>query len=369
MPGGNKKGLRIIIAGGGTGGHLFPGIAIAESFIARDPTNRVLFVNTGKPFEKAVLKKLGMDQKQITATGFKGQNLLKKAFSLGKVPKGLIEAIHIIHDFKPHIVLGIGSYASGAMVLGARLMGAKIVLHEQNIRPGMANRLLSPLAHRIYVSFEQTAIRWAGKRVRVTGNPVRKSIRPDASRIDRTRDRFTILVAGGSQGAHAINTAVMGALEELEEKALYRFIHQTGTVDRAEVEAGYRENGVDAVVQPFFDDMAAQYNAADFVICRAGATTVAEITALGKPALFVPYPFAADDHQTLNARTLEEKGAAEMIHQENLTGMLLSQRIDFYRRYPDRLEQIGRRAMGLGRPEAAGDIVEDCYELVSRSGV
>lgn len=369
MPGGEERGLRIIIAGGGTGGHLFPGIAIAEAFLVKDPANRVLFVNTGKPFEKTILEKMGMDQKQVTAGGFKGQHWIMKAAALLKVPRGLIEAMHIIRDFKPHIVLGIGSYASGATVLASRLMGVKVALHEQNILPGMANRLLSPLAQRIYVSFEQTATRLNRKHVRVTGNPVRKEIQPGPKRADRNREHFAVLITGGSQGAHAVNMAVMAALEPLEEKASYRFIHQTGPADWAEVEAGYRENGVDATVQPFFDDMGRQYSAADLVICRAGATTVAEITALGKPALLIPYPFAADDHQTLNARTLEENGAAEMIRQENLTGQFLSQRIDFYRRHPDRLEQMGRRAIAFGRPAAAGDIVEDCYDLVGRPGV
>ena len=364
MPGGEKKSLRVIIAGGGTGGHLFPGIAIAEEFMIKDPTNQVLFINTGKPFETSILKKFGLNQKRITAAGMKGQNLKKKAASFLKVPKGLVESIRILKKFKPDVVLGIGSYSAGVVVLAGWLMGAKIALHEQNILPGMTNRLLSPLAHRIYVSFEKTKLWLIGKQIKVTGNPVRKKILNCEKRVNKNKDPFTVLIVGGSQGAHSINVAVMEAIEKLDDKDSIFFIHQTGTADQAVVKTRYQASGILAKVQAFFDDMAQPYKDANLVICRAGATTVAEITALGKPALFIPYPFAADNHQVLNARMLESKGAAEMILQENLNGRSLSEKIEFYLQHPDILKRMGKRAKAFGKPNAAADIVADCYHLV-----
>lgn len=364
MRSGKKKGLRVVIAGGGTGGHLFPGIAIAEEFMIKDPTNQVLFINTGKPFETSILMNLGLNQKRITAAGIKGQNFKKKAVSLLKVPKGLFESMRILKKFKPDVVLGIGSYSAGVVVLGGWLMGVKIVLHEQNILPGMTNRLLSPLAHRIYVSFEKTKAWLIGKQIKLTGNPVRKKILNCEKRENKNRDRFTILIVGGSQGAHSINMAIMEAIEQLDTKESIFFIHQTGAADQAKVKARYRAAGISAIVQAFFDDMAHAYKDANLVICRAGATTVAEITTLGKPALFIPYPFAADDHQVLNARLLKAKGAADMILQENLSGQLLSEKIEFYLQHPDILKRMGKQAKALGKPNAAADIVEDCYHLV-----
>ena len=363
--------MRVIIAGGGTGGHLFPGIAIAQEFMTRDKKNTVLFVNTGRSFEKSILSKTDFRQKSITAEGIKGRSLWQQLFSVLKIPKGIYESIQIINDFRPEIVIGIGSYASGVVVFGAWLKGLKVVLHEQNIVPGITNRILSHFADRIYVSFEKTKDRLNPNRVRVTGNPVRKEILKcttgdvEKESVDeKPKGWLTVLIVGGSQGAHSINMAVLEALKKIKKKEKFYFIHQTGTQDFAQVRNSYANLGIMARVDSFFDNMASLYQQADLIICRSGATTVAEITAVGKGVIFIPYPFATDDHQSINAGALEHAGAAEMILQKDLTGAILSDRIEHYASNRVALHQMASRAKAFGRPRAAASIVDDCYRLV-----
>lgn len=370
--------MRIIIAGGSTGGHLFPGIAIADAFKEREQKNKVLFVSTGKPFEISVLSKTVFKHKSITAEGIKGRGLWRQAVSVLKIPKGIFESIMILKDFRPDIVAGVGGYSAGPVVMAAWLMGIKIVLHEQNILPGITNRILSGFADRIYVSFKDTILerfRWLApvepKKLLVSGNPVRKEIlqsamdQQDVSLDDTGRKKlFTVLILGGSQGAHSINMAVLEAFEYLEEKDKYFFVHQTGSADEQEVKRAYIKNGISCMVKSFFNDMARQYHNADLVVCRAGATTVAEVAVMGKGVIFIPYPFAADNHQVLNAGSLENEGAAEMILQKDLTGRRLAKRIEYYASSPGSLKAMASRAKSIGRPDAAEVIVDDCYKLM-----
>lgn len=369
--------MRIIIAGGGTGGHLFPGIAIADGFAARDEENRVLFISTGKSFEISILSKTVFKHKSITAEGIKGRGLWRQTVSVLKIPKGIFESIMILKDFRPDIVVGVGGYSAGPVVIAAWLMGIKIVLHEQNIMPGITNRILSGFADRIYVSFKDTRLerfQWITpvdpKKLLVSGNPVRKEIlqsamdQQDVSSADTKREKpFTVLILGGSQGAHSINTAVLETLEHLKEKDKYFFVHQTGSADAQEVKTAYIKNGISCMVKSFFDDMARQYHNADLVICRAGATTVAEIAVIGKGVIFIPYPFAADDHQVFNAGSLENAGAAEMILQKDITGRRLAERIEHYASNSGALKAMASRAKSIGRPDAVEVIVDDCYRL------
>jgi UDP-N-acetylglucosamine--N-acetylmuramyl-(pentapeptide) pyrophosphoryl-undecaprenol N-acetylglucosamine transferase len=365
------KALRVVIAGGGTGGHLFPGIAIAQEFLEKNAENNILFVGTGKPFEISILSETGFAHKRITAEGFKGRGVWHQLVSISKVPKGIIESILILKDFKPHIVIGVGGYSAGPLVMGARLLGIKIVLHEQNILPGITNRILSRFADRIYVSFAETIMGVTPKKIRFTGNPVRKEI-VQCAETSRNKDmqapkkekKFTILILGGSQGAHRINMALLEALLYLENRKNIFFVHQTGTQDETQVKQRYDEYGIENDTRAFFKDMALQYQNADLIICRAGATTVAEIKAVGKGVIFIPFPFAADNHQVLNARSLEKAGAAEMILEKNLSGKALAERIDFYVKRPEALQQMASRSRDLGRVDAAAMIVDDCYELV-----
>ncbi len=365
----NRNVKHIVIAGGGTGGHLFPGIAIAEAFIKRNPENRVIFISTGRPFEVSVLEEKKFPLKTITVEGIKGRGIVKQIISLLKIPKGLFESMLILKDFTPHLVIGVGSYSAGPVVLGAWLMGIKIVLHEQNILPGITNRILSYLANRIYVSFKDTQANFNLRKVCVTGNPVRNEVLCFAMEESEISDSvpgkfFTIFVIGGSQGAHSINMAVVDALKFLKEKDAFFFIHQTGAADEEEVKNAYREDGITGTVKSFFNDMGQQYRNADLVICRAGATTVAELTAIGKGALLIPYPFAADDHQVLNAKILSGAGAAEIILQKEVSGKSLAKKIEYYASNYKVLSNMALMAKKLGRPDAAEAIVDDCYKLM-----
>jgi UDP-N-acetylglucosamine--N-acetylmuramyl-(pentapeptide) pyrophosphoryl-undecaprenol N-acetylglucosamine transferase len=364
---------RLLIAGGGTGGHLFPGIAIAREFMARNAQNAVLFVSTGNPFERKALSRAGFPLETVSVAGIKGRGIWQKLKSLALIPLGIVQSGWIIKSFKPDLVLGVGSYAAGPVVLTAWMAGIPVVLHEQNILPGITNRALARFARRIYVSFENTAGRFDTTKVRLTGNPVRREILSPAAAEDREDDRrpdrasvLNILIAGGSQGAHAINMAVVAALPLVQQKERLRIVHQTGAADEDHVRAAYAAQGVNAVVGAFFDDMDRRYRQADLIICRAGATTVAEITAVGKAAIFIPFPFAADDHQKLNAEALAAKGAAEMIEEKHLAPADLAERIDRFANDRLALDRMADQARKLGRPEAARLIVDDCYEQIKK---
>ncbi len=366
-----QRSLRVVIAGGGTGGHLFPGIAMAQEFMTRNPSNRILFVGTGKSFELSVLSETGFNHARITAEGIKGRRLRERALSVSKIPKGIIESLFILKRFKPDIVIGVGGYAAGPLVIAAWMMGMRIALHEQNIFPGMTNRMLFRFAHRIYVSFEGTTVGSHRDNVRLTGNPVRKAILESAqsqkitSVPDMATDQlFNVLIIGGSQGAHSINMALIQAINGIEDKDRLFIVHQTGAKDEERVQKAYADHAVYSTVRAFFDDMDKRYQDADLVICRAGATTVAEVTAMGKGVIFIPFPHAADNHQFLNARSLETAGAAELICEKDLSGDILAERINFYASHRETLRQMAVRAKKLGRPEAAADIVDDCYRLV-----
>lgn len=366
--------LRVVIAGGGTGGHVFPGIALAQAFISRNSDSRILFVGTGNRFERMVFSTTPFSHTAIPAEGIKGRGVFQKLRAVAKVPMGVVVAMGVLKHFGAQLVVGVGGYSSAPVVMGAWLMGIPIILQEQNLAPGMANRLVGRLARQIHVSFAQTRTGFDAGKIRVSGNPVREafvafSIKPSATRDkEAAKDRFTVLICGGSQGAHAINEAVVGALPHLRENKRLFLIHQTGGTDEAEVRAAQKAHGVSGRPAAFFTDMAAQYAEADLVICRAGATTVAELTAMGKPALFIPYPHAADQHQRLNAKLLADEGAAEMILEPALSGRLLADRILFYADHPEVLAEMASRSRGLGRPEAAANIVEDCYALLAGNG-
>jgi len=367
----SNRPVRIAIAGGGTGGHLFPAIAIAQEFMEKNHENKVIFVSTGNPLELSVLEKAGFKLEKITAEGIKGRGLFRQIRSMWKIPKGIFESMIVIKKFKPDLVMGVGSYSAGPVAMGAWFMRKKIVLHEQNILPGITNRILSRLADRIYVSFKKTKANFDSKKVIYTGNPVRKAIlqssrnQKESNSIESVQDRpFTVLIVGGSQGAHSINEAVVDAMEFIKEKDRFYFIHQTGKQDEISVNKAYKDQGISCNVKSFFDDMANQYLNADLVICRAGATTVAELAVIGKGVIFIPFPFATDNHQVLNARTFADTGAAEMILEKNLNGRVLAERIEYYMSNRNDLELMATRSKNLGRPDAAQVIVDDCYKLI-----
>ena len=360
----NWRPLNVVVAGGGTGGHLFPGIAVAGEFSDRNARSRILFVGAGRPMEKKALDLAGYPQRIIAIEGIKGRGLWARARAAMKIPGALFRSAGILAEAGADLVVGVGGYAAGPVALAAWLKGIPMVLCEQNTVPGITNRMLFPLAKRIYVSFEDTRGKIDPAKKRITGNPVRQSILAASTIEAGGKDTFTILVMGGSQGAHAINLAVMDALPRIRQRTALRMVHQTGAADLDEVTAAYWKAGIDAEVKTFFQDMATRYGRADLVVCRAGATTVAELTALGKPALLIPYPFAADNHQELNARAMVDRGAAQMVLERNLTGADLALRIDRLTASPDQLTAMASRSRELGRPDAARAIVDDCYQLV-----
>jgi UDP-N-acetylglucosamine--N-acetylmuramyl-(pentapeptide) pyrophosphoryl-undecaprenol N-acetylglucosamine transferase len=358
-------GVGMIVAGGATGGHLFPGIAIAEEFLRRDPANRILFIGTERGLEKKILGGLGFPLRTLKVEGLQGRGPVRVLASLLKIPGSLLASFRILRTFQPAVVVGVGGYASGPAVLAARLMGLKTAIAEQNAFPGLTNRILGRFVHRIFVTFPASARWFPAGRIRVTGNPIRSSFLADQTKNGKPDPRFTLLIFGGSQGAHAINLVVMEALGSLgHTKDQIRFIHQTGEKDREPVEAGYRERGFTAEVTPFITDMAAAYRAADLLLCRAGATSIAEITAGGKAAILIPFPFAVNDHQTRNAELLVHAGAAEMIPEKGLTGERLAAAIDHLYHHPEEIKKMEKASASLGNIRAAAAIVDACLELI-----
>ncbi|MBU2055129.1 MAG: undecaprenyldiphospho-muramoylpentapeptide beta-N-acetylglucosaminyltransferase [Proteobacteria bacterium] len=361
----DRRGARMIVAGGGTGGHLFPGIAIAEEFLRRDPRNRVLFIGTERGLEKKILGPLGFPLRILKVEGLKGRGAGGVVASLLKVPGSMVASFEIIREFAPDVVIGVGGYASGPAVLMARLMGKKTAIAEQNAFPGLTNRILGRFAHRVFLSFSASQKWFRAGRTRVAGNPIRSAFLEEKAAGERNGRRFTVLVFGGSQGAHAINRIVGEALDDLLPlKDRLRFIHQTGEEDREAVAGAYRKRGFEAKVSPFITDMAAAYREADLLVCRAGATSIAEITAAGKAAILIPFPFAAGDHQTRNAEVLAAAGAAEMMPEGSLNGPRLAEAIERICRDPGAVRKMEAAAAALGNRRAAADIVDACLEMV-----
>jgi UDP-N-acetylglucosamine--N-acetylmuramyl-(pentapeptide) pyrophosphoryl-undecaprenol N-acetylglucosamine transferase len=363
------SGYRLVVGGGGTGGHLFPGVAVAQAFKSRQPGNQVLFVNAGRALEVDILSRLGWPQQSIAIEGIKGRSRWRQFKAVGKIPGAVWRAGRILHRYGADLVLGVGGYSAGPVVAAATLLGIPSVLHEQNRLPGVTNRILGHLVDRIYLTFDESREYFNAEKIKVSGNPVRDEILALASESiapadGRSDAGFTVLVVGGSQGAQAINQAVTEALPLLKSARGIRFVHQTGERYAEDIRQAYDRAGIKARVEAFFDDMAQQYEQADMVVCRAGATTVAEITVAGKAAIFVPFPFAADDHQTQNALALANVGAAEMIRQEELNGPALAKIIQGYMENRILLTEMAAKARALGRPEAARDIVADMYRLL-----
>ena len=356
--------MRCVVAGGGTGGHLFPGIAIAEAFTEREAGNEVLFIGTERGIEVRVLAGGKFALKTIRALPLKGRSFLEKIKALGTLPLALSEALSVLREFRPQIVLGVGGYASGPALLAALLLGIKRAIHEQNMVPGMTNRILRGFSQRIFVSFEETKRYFPGKKTIVTGNPIRKEFLFCSANRQKT-GKFTVLIFGGSAGAHRINEAMMDALPSLHGiDSSLRFIHQTGREDLEFVSKGYEKEGFDALVKPFFEDMVTQYHGSDLVICRAGASTLSELAVCGKGAILIPYPYAAHQHQLINSRRLVDLGAARMVEDKELTGQSLAQAILHIYSHPEELRRMEEAIRQVARPKAAHDIVDHCYALV-----
>ncbi|HUL23892.1 MAG TPA: undecaprenyldiphospho-muramoylpentapeptide beta-N-acetylglucosaminyltransferase [Thermodesulfobacteriota bacterium] len=360
--------MRCVIAGGGTGGHLFPGMAIAEAFLDREKGNEVLFIGTEKGIEARVLPGGKFPLKTIRAKPIQGKSPLEKMKAILGLPMAISEACTILKAFQPQLVLGVGGYASGPALLAASLLGMKRAIQEQNVMPGMTNRILKWFSHRIFVSFEEAKKYFPKRKTLLTGNPIRKEFLTalrEGKAMRAEKDRFTLLIFGGSAGAHRINRAMVEALGDLQGmRSWLKIIHQTGKEDLEFVSKEYRQKGFEALVKPFFEDLPVYYQIADLVVCRSGAGTVAELAVCGKAALLIPYPYAAHDHQLINARKLVDLGAARMILDQELNGKIMAQAILHLHDHPEEREKMEKAIQRLARPKAAEEIVNHCYALV-----
>lgn len=361
--------MKLIVAGGGTGGHLFPGIAVAEEFLSRDPANQVLFVGSKRGIEARAIPRLGYQLELISAAGIRGKGSLAKLKGAAMMLYGYAQSRKILQQFKPDLVLGVGGYASLPMVMAARGMEIPRYIHEQNALPGMSNKVLSRVANKVFISLEESAKFFPKDFTLLTGNPLRKQILEMLTKDmqeQQQSETFQLFIFGGSQGAHALNVALPQAVAQLDQnqRALLKITHQTGEADLQQVQAAYQANGIEADVRPFIDDMATAYHRADLIICRAGATTIAEVTALGKACLFIPFPHATDDHQRKNAEALLKKGACEMLVEQEISGKGLSNAIARLMDNRDALKLIGENAAALARLDAAKVIVDQMLEGV-----
>ena len=356
--------MRVVITGGGTGGHLFPALAVRSALLRRHPGAEVLFVGAAAGVEASILPRMGLTFRGLEAPQVKGRGRRGQLQALLTLPGVVSQARRLLREFVPWVVLGVGGYASFPSVVAARLLRIPAVIHEQNAYPGLANRWLGRWAAAVAVSFGAAARFFPRGRTTVTGNPVRPEIRPGDAAAARARlglapESFTVLGFGGSQGAHRINLAMVEALPRLVGlRDRLQFLHATGPQDAALVREAYEGGGWRARVEPFFEDMATAYDAADFVVARSGASTVFELAALGKPSLLVPYPFAANDHQRLNAEAMVGLGAAWILLDAYCDGPRLAPTVPAAVEKPDVLRAMGEKARALARPDAAERIVE-----------
>jgi UDP-N-acetylglucosamine--N-acetylmuramyl-(pentapeptide) pyrophosphoryl-undecaprenol N-acetylglucosamine transferase len=364
--------VRVVIAGGGTGGHLYPGIAVARELVSRQPNAQISFAGTSRGIEARVVPREGHPLDVLRSGGLKGKSAVDRIRGAALLPMSLLDAWRIISRRRPHVVIGVGGYSSGPVVLVAALRGVPTVLLEQNAVPGLTNRLLAPFVRAAAVTFESTRT-FFGSKAFVSGNPVRPEfltdtgVRPEGAKTDDRPSSAGVLVFGGSQGAHAINLAMVAAAPKLAASSTpLRLTHQTGEADLEMVRAAYRTVGLEAEVEPFLFDMGRRIAAADLIVCRAGATTLAEITAAGKAAILIPLPTATDDHQRRNAELLAAEGAAEMLVQADVSGDVLARRIATLAADAGLRARMASRARAMARPDAARVIVDRVLELVAQ---
>jgi UDP-N-acetylglucosamine--N-acetylmuramyl-(pentapeptide) pyrophosphoryl-undecaprenol N-acetylglucosamine transferase len=346
--------MRILIAAGGTGGHIYPGIAVAQEIKRRDSNSQVRFVGTARGLEGRLVPQAGFDLTLIDSTGLKNVTVVARARGLATLPKSFYDALKLIRQFKPDVVVGAGGYVSGPVVLMAALSNRPTLIMESNALPGWTNRVLARFVDRAAVSFEEALPFFRGK-AEVTGNPVRHEFFEIPAK-HRDPNKFSLLVFGGSQGARAINEAMVAALGELKSSPVpLQIKHQTGPADFDNVKKAYDEAGwgEGADVSSYIDNMMGDFAKADLMICRAGATTTAELIAAGKASVMIPFPLAADDHQRKNAEALQASGAAKMILQKDLSGAVLAKQIINLAQNPGEVSAMEQASRKLARGDAA----------------
>jgi UDP-N-acetylglucosamine--N-acetylmuramyl-(pentapeptide) pyrophosphoryl-undecaprenol N-acetylglucosamine transferase len=359
--------MRVLIAAGGTGGHIYPGIAVAKEVTRRDSRAVVRFVGTAHGLETRLVPQAGFELSLIESAGLKNVGLAGKVKGLLLLPKSFFAASRLIKEFRPDVVVGAGGYVSGPVLLTAALMRVPTLVMESNALPGFTNRRLALFVDAAAVSFEESLPYFRGKGV-VIGNPVRREFF-EIPKKERDPARFSLLVFGGSQGARAINEAVVSALPHLDaHRGVLRVVHQTGEADFERVRAGYEAAGWNgqADVRKYLDDMVAFFDGSDLIICRAGATTTAELIAAGKASVMIPFPFAADDHQRKNAEALHKAGACVLVLQQDASGERLAREIGALVGDPERVTRMEAASRGLARGDAAKAAVDLMQRLADR---
>jgi UDP-N-acetylglucosamine--N-acetylmuramyl-(pentapeptide) pyrophosphoryl-undecaprenol N-acetylglucosamine transferase len=345
----------VLIAAGGTGGHLFPGIAVADELVRRDPQARVVFAGTPRGLESRLVPRAGYALELLPILPLNGVGLVRMLRGVAALPWGLLRAAALVRRLRPAAVLGIGGYAGGPVTLLAALLGVRAVILEPNAKPGFTNRALKPFARAAACAYEETRLAFGAKGV-LTGNPVRGGFA--ALGPKEHREPLTLLAFGGSQGSRVLNRALVAALPRLPGSERLRVVHQTGPAMREEVLAAYRAAGREAEILAFLDDMERRFGEADFVLSRSGATTCAELTAAGRAAILVPFALAADDHQRTNARALEAGGAAVVLEEKDLSGETLAAAVRGLLDAPQRVRAMEEAARRLSRPDAAARVAD-----------
>ncbi len=365
--------MRVIIAGGGTGGHLFPGLAVADEFKRRDERTEVIFVGTEYGIEARVVPREGYPIRFLRAEGLVGVSVMKKIKAVTKVFSGIIDSRRIIKTLNPDIVIGVGGYTSGATMLTACFMSLPTMILEQNSVPGLTNRILGHFVSGICITYQESISFFPKAKTFLTGNPVRMqvlkgSIESAYKLFSLDKRLFTIFIFGGSAGARSINMAIIEALNYLYDlRDKIQFLHQTGTKDYEHVREAYRRTGFKGTITPFIYQMGEAYALADIVVSRAGATTLAELTALGKTAILIPYPYAAGQHQELNARKLLEMGAAKMILNSELKGESLAESIRELFKNETMRSEMQRISRSVGRPDACAKVVDIALSYIKHA--
>ena len=359
-----KETFKIAIAGGGTGGHIFPGLSILEE-LSKLKKIETLWIGTGRPIEKKILVKKDLIYRVIEVKPIKGGSFLKALSALLGLPVPIIKSIKLLRQFKPHVVLGVGGYVSGPVLVASKFLKIPSAIHEQNTLPGLTNRISARFADKIFISFKTSYKFFDLEKTEYLGNPVRWEILEQGLQ-ERKDDNFNILIIGGSQGAKSLNRLVSSSLEILKKSGRqFQAIHQCGSQDKEYLESFYKKSNCPVDVREFIDKIGIAYSWADLIICRAGASTIAEITALGKPAIYIPYPYSADGHQELNAKAICEEGAGIYFIESEVGAITLASEIERLMTDEKRLNKMALKAKSLGRPEAARAISESLLKLAA----